>query len=180
MKEVLDDLLNRFQNQSNYSESKIGVIIAFSSAIIIGVIAVIGSIQESSYSKYLVYYSLAIIILNMFALFFAFSGSYGKTDNKHSSKKTSEEENLYYFKYVSSLHPSQLIEKLKTNYSLSSSNSKLESDIANQIVVLARIAGRKSRFFNISVSFIVASLITPIGLLFFHLYNNPNKWKKKL
>lgn len=175
MKEVLNNLLERFQNQSNYSENKLGVIIAFSSAIIIGVIAVIGSVQESSYSKYLIYYSLAIIVLNMFALFFAFSGSYGKTDNRHSSKKTNEEENLYYFRYVSSLHPSQLIEKIKTNYNLDSSNTNLESDIANQIVVLARNAERKSRFFNISVGFIVASLITPVGLIFFHLYNNPNK-----
>lgn len=175
MKTILDDLLNRFQNQANYSESKIGVLIAFSSAIIIGVIAVIGSIEESTYSKYLVYYSLAIIVLNMIALFFAFSGSYGKNDNYHSSKNTSEEENLYYFKYVSSLHPSQFLEKIRVNYNLTSSNSKLESDIANQIVVLARISERKSRFFNISVNFIVASLITPIGLLFFHLYNNPNK-----
>lgn len=175
MKEVLDDLLNRFQSQSNYSESKLGVIIAFSSAIIIGVIAVIGSTGESEYSKYILYYYLAIIALNMFALFFAFSGSYGKIDNKHSSKQSNEDENLYYFKYVSSLHPSQLIEKIKVNYSLISTNPNLESDKANQIVVLARIAERKSRFFNLSVNFIVASLITPLGLLFFHLYNNPNK-----
>ena len=80
----------------------------------------------------------------------------------------------FYYKYVATLNESTFLDNLRNDYNLTSQNQQFENDLANQIVVLAKNADRKFTFFNIAIGFTIASLISPIGLLLFHIYNNPN------
>jgi hypothetical protein len=169
MKETLDNLLSRYQHLSDYAETKLGILIGFNSAIIFGLLAIFKN--QNEIVKYAI---LGVVLLNSLSLFFAFSGVFAKRKNKHSSSKITESKNYYYYKYIAQLNESSFLENLTTDYKLESKNLQLEKDISNQIVVLAKNADRKFRFFNIAMSFTIASLITPLGLLVFHIYNNPN------
>lgn len=167
MKETLKDLLERYQHLSDYGETKLGILIAFNSALIFGLLAIYK--DQNEYIKYAI---VGIVILNTFSLFFSFSGVFAKRKNNHSSSKSVESKNYYYYKYVAQLNESTFRENLLKDYNLESENVQLEQDISNQIVVLAQNANRKFTFFNIAMNFTIASLITPLGLLLFHLYNN--------
>lgn len=169
MNEILKDILARFQHLSDYAETKLGVLIALNSAIIFGLLSI-----YKDQSDYIQYGIICIVILNACSLFFAFSGVYAKRKNNHSSSENSELKNYFYYKYVAKLNESSFLEELKTDYNLTSENQQLEKDIANQIVVLAKNADRKFKFFNIALGFTISALITPLGLLAFHIYNNPN------
>ena len=167
MKDTLNDLLSRYQHLSDYGETKLGVLIGFNSALIFGLLAIFqdqGMIVQ--------YFILGIVLLNSLSLFFAFSGVFAKRKNNHSGSQNAELKNYYYYKYVAQLNESTLRNNLIEDYNLESKNLQLEKDICNQIVVLARNADRKFRFFNVAMNFTIASLITPVGLLFFHIYNN--------
>ena len=169
MKETLDNLLSRYQHLSDYGETKLGVLIAFNSALIFGLLAIFK--DQNELIRYVI---MALVLLNATSLFFAFSGVFAKRKNNHSSSELKESKNYYYYKYVAQLNESSLRENLAKDYKLESKNLQLEKDICNQIVVLARNADRKFKFFNIAMNFTIASLITPIGLLVFHIYNNPD------
>ncbi len=107
-------------------------------------------------------------------MFFAFGGVFAKRKNTYTDTHKSETKNYLYFKYVAQLNEKEFLENIKSDYNLKSTNKQIESDYANQIVVLAKNAERKFKYFNISVGFTIASLTTPLGLLAFHIYNNPN------
>lgn len=169
MKEVLENLLARYQHLSDYADTKLGIIIAFNSAVIFGLFTIMFDQYE-----WIQYYFIAVIILNIVSIFFAFSGLFAKTKNNHSFSKKTENRNYFYFKYVAQLNEHELLENLKKDYELISENFLLEKDLGNQIVVLAKNANRKFGYFNISLNFTIAAIITPIGLLIFHVYNNPN------
>lgn len=167
MKETLKDLLARYQHLSDYGETKLGVLIAFNSALIFGLLAI--SKDQNDCAKYAI---IGAVIFNALSLFFAFSGVFAKRKNNHSSSNSQETKNYYFYKYVAQLNESTFRENLLKDYNLKSENLVLEQDISNQIVVLAQNANRKFRFFNIAMNFTIASLITPLGLLLFHIYNN--------
>lgn len=169
MKEILTELLERYQHLSDYAETKLGVIVAFNTAIIIGV----GSIIKDQ-EKFIKYYLIFAILMNCISIFFAFSGLIAKKRNSHSSTNKTETKNYYYYKYVAQLNEHQFLENISKDYNLNQSNSKQEQDLSNQIVVLARNAERKFYSFNIALKFTIVSLITPIGLLIFNIYKNPN------
>lgn len=169
MKETLETLLNRYQHLSDYAETKLGVLIAFNSALIFGLLSIFK--EQSEWIKYGI---LVVVILNALSLFFSFSGVYAKTKYKHSSSVNPETKNYFYYKYVANLNESAFLDDLKKDYNLTSVNIQFEKDLANQIVVLAKNTNRKFKFFNIGLGFTIASLITPLGLLIFHIYNNPN------
>jgi hypothetical protein len=169
MKETLETLLNRYQHLSDYAETKLGVLIAFNSALIFGLLSIFS--DQTSLIKWGI---IVTVILNAFSLFFSFSGIYSKTKNKHSSSDNSETKNYFYYKYVATLNESTFLDNLRNDYNLKSQNQQFENDLANQIVVLAKNADKKFTFFNIAIGFTIASLISPIGLLLFHIYNNPN------
>lgn len=169
MKETLKEILDRFQHLSDYAETKLGVLIAFNSALIFGLLSIYK--DQSVSAKYVI---IAVVIMNGISLFLAFSGVFAKRKNTHSSSDKLESKNYYYFKYVAQLNESTFLEQIKADYSLTSQNENVEKHLSNQIVVLARNADRKFRFFNIAIGFTIASLITPLGLLIFHIYNNPD------
>lgn len=169
MKETLKEILDRFQHLSDYAETKLGILIAFNSALIFGLLSIFK--DQSVGAKYVI---AAFIILNGISLFFAFSGVFAKRKNTHSSSEKLENKNFYYFKYVAQLNEFTFLEQIKKDYSLTSQNENMEKDLSNQIVVLAKNADRKFKFFNIAIGFTIASLITPLGLLIFHIYNNPD------
>lgn len=169
MKEILSELLGRYQHLSDYAETKLGVIIAFNTAFLIGIVSIM-----SDQEKLINYYLIFVMLMNCFSLFFAFAGLIAKKRNTHVSKNNSETKNYYYYKYVAQLHENEFLENISRDYNLIQSNSKLEQDLSNQIVVLARNAERKFYSFNIALKFTIVSLITPIGLLIFNIYKNPN------
>lgn len=169
MRETLETLLNRYQHLSDYAETKLGVLITFNSALIFGLFSIFK--DQNCLVKYVI---ICIILLNVFSLFFAFSGVFAKTKNNHSSSKKSIVKNYYYHEYVAQLNESEFLENLRKDYGLENGNLQMEKDYSNQIVVLAKNANRKFNFFNIAMNFTLASIITPIGLLIFHIYNNPN------
>jgi hypothetical protein len=167
MKETLKEILDRFQHLSDYAETKLGVLIAFNSALIFGLLSIY---KDQSFSAR--YVIIIVAILNGISLFFAFSGVFAKRKNSHSSSHIFENKNFYYFKYVAQLNESTFLEQIKSDYSLTSQNENIEKHLSNQIVVLARNAERKFRLFNIAIWFTIASLITPLGLLIFQICNN--------
>lgn len=169
MQETLLNLLDRYQHLSDYAETKLGILIAFNSAIIIG-LSTICKDQEKSI-QYLI---ILIAVLNICSIIFAFSGVFSKLKNNYSSSAKIENKNYYYFKYVAQLNETEFIVNLKKDYNLDNYNEQFEKDLGNQIVVLAKNAERKFNFFNIGIYFTIASLITPFGLLIIHIYNNPN------
>jgi hypothetical protein len=169
MKDTLENLLSQYQHLSDYGEAKLGVLIGFNSALIFGLLAIYK--DQNEIFKCLI---LVIISLNSLSLFFAFSGVFAKRKNNHSSSEKSESKNYYYYKYVAQLNESSFLESISKDYNLKSENIQFEKDLSNQIVVLAKNADRKFRFFNIAMNFTIASLITPLGLLIFHIYNNPD------
>lgn len=169
MKQTLETLLNRYQHLSDYAETKLGILIAFNSALIFGLLSIFNN--QSDIIKWGI---IVIVIFNILSLFFSFSGVYAKTKNNHFSSANSEEKNYFYYKYVANLNESTFLVDLKKDYNLVSVNIQLEKDLANQIVVLAKNTNRKFSFFNIALGLTIASLITPVGLLIFHIYNNPN------
>jgi hypothetical protein len=169
MKETLLNLLDRYRHLSEYAETKLGILIAFNSAIIIG-LSTICKDQEKSI-QYLI---ILITVLNISSLIFAFSGVFAKSKNNHSSSKKTVSKNYFYYKYVAQLNEYELIENIRKDYELDECNKQMENDLGNQIVVLAKNADRKFNFFIIGLNFTIASLISPLGLLIIHIYNNPN------
>jgi|WetSurMetagenome_2_1015567.scaffolds.fasta_scaffold329555_2 hypothetical protein len=169
MNNILLNLLERFQHLSDYAETKLGVLITFNTALIFGLLALI-----KDQSDIIKYFLLGVILFNAVSLFFAFSGVYAKRKNSHSSLKNDETKNYYYYKYVANLNEFSFLDGLIKDYALQSENSQYEKDLSNQIVVLAKNADRKFRYFNIAMGFTIASLITPLGLLLCHIYNNPD------
>jgi hypothetical protein len=169
MKETLETLLNRYQHLSDYAETKLGVLIAFNSALIFGLVSI-----YNNQNPIIQYVIMGIVLLNLISLFFGFSGVFAKTKNNHSGSSKSIEKNYFYHEYVAQLNESAFLENLKKDYNLESINLQIEKDFGNQIVVLAKNANRKFKYFNIAINFTLASILTPIGLLIFHIYNNPN------
>ena len=169
MIETLHKLLERLQHLSDYAETKLGVLIAFNSALTFGLFSIFK--DQTINIKFAM---LCIIILNLLSIFFAFSGIFAKRKNNHNSENNNEIKNYYYYKYVANLNETSFLENIKNDYALTSVNSQMEKDISNQIVVLAKITDRKFRYFNIAIGFTLASIITPLGLLIFNIYNNPD------
>jgi hypothetical protein len=169
MKETLFNLLDRYQHLSDYAESKLGVLVAFNSAIIIGVLAIF-----NNQHLFIKYYFIFLILLNICSLYFGLSGIYAKQKNLHSSGKKLLSKNYFYYKYVASLNERELIENLRKDCELGPCNTQLENDLSNQIVVLANNADRKFKYFNIAIALTMTAIVTPIGLLIFIIYDNPN------
>ena len=169
MKEILTELLERYQHLSDYAETKLGVIVAFNTAVILGICSII-----SDTDNFIKYYLIFVLVFNILSVFFAFSGLIAKKRNTHTSSDKYEQKNFYYYRYVAQLNESQLLNEIKNEYNLQNHNIKIEQDISNQIVVLAKNADRKFEAFNISLKLTLVSLISPIGLLVFNIYKNPN------
>lgn len=168
LNDVLESLLDRYQGLSDYAETKVSVLIAFNAAIIVGVLSVIDN--QTCIVLCVFYY---VISFNLISLFFGFSAVYSKRSNKHASNENSEEKNYFYYKYVAGLNEATFLENLKKDYNLKGENHKYESDISNQIVVLASNANRKFKFFNWGISWTLSSFLSPLAVLIFFLYNKP-------
>ena len=166
MKNLLVELMTQNQDLANYAETKLAAVIAFCSAIIIGVLSII-----SNCDGILRYYLIGVIVFNGIALFVAFSGIFAKTILNHKLTEIKIPKNYFFYKYVAQLHPIELFENIKTDYDLEVKNDQMALDICSQIIVLAKVAVRKFKYFNLALKFVVSGLFTPLGLFIFYFHN---------
>lgn len=165
----LTKLMERFQHLSDYAETKLGVLIAFNTGVIVGITAIMKDLPF-----WLQCGLYGVILFLLLSLFFTFCGVFAKKNNNHTSSEDTTGKNYYFHGYVAKLNESAFLESFKRDYNLTSENAEQEKDIANQIVVLARNADRKFNYFNIALKLTICALLTPVGYLILHIYNNPN------
>jgi hypothetical protein len=161
---ILEKLLDRFQHISDYAETKLAMIIAFNSAVIFGLLAIF-----SDQCKPIKIVIFIIVLLNISSVISAFLGLFAKISNHHVSSKKEALRNYYYFKYVAHLSEKELLDGIRENYDHKSENELMEQDLANQIIILAKIASKKFHYFNVAMYFTIAAITTPIGLGLFCL-----------
>jgi hypothetical protein len=69
----------------------------------------------------------------------------------------------------------ELIDKIKTQYQCESSNGNHEKDLARQVIITSQIAARKFKLFNIAIAFTFSGLLTPLSLIIYKAFLDPNK-----
>jgi hypothetical protein len=176
--DTLEDRLNAiFANVNNwlkFAEAKNGVLLSLNGGAIIGVLAYVKEAPEPN-SCSLTWTLIPAFILATLFLLVSFLPLRDKIVSKERKSKGPEyaECNLLYFKHIRNFSPRVYLERLNNSMPDSSQETftKLEEDIAQQIVTNAGIAYRKYWYFIIG--FVLDMIGVVVALAFFiYMYVN--------
>ena len=107
--------------------------------------------------------------------FLSFSALIAKIKHKLSEISLPKNDNILYFATVAHMTHEELLNKLKSEYNVSSENANLEKDLARQAIIVSQIAARKFRLFNIAISFTFAGIATPISIIMYKVFLDHDK-----
>lgn len=172
MTEKLKDIYQHSYEMMKLAETKNAGLIAFNGAIILGMVKLLKDFNDNSF---LFYYFIFVIIVCSISVFLCLASLVAQLWHKESEIALTKSDNLLFFGTIAHLSPEELIEKLKSKYDLKSSNANYEKDLAKQAVIMAQIAVRKYKFFNSAIAWTFAGIATPLSVLFFKIFYDPNK-----
>ena len=172
---LLDLQLTRVIDLLKFAESKNSMLIAFLSAILIGI-----NSQAPSYNAidcYLLIYILAFHLLALSSLVVCIVSfipivelpTWIRCDDQ------SAEDNPLYFGDACKYTTKQYIGLLVKKYNLQPIDShgmSIEADICGQIVTNSKIAYIKYKYFNYSVWLFLIALLTPLGAFALYYFSN--------
>lgn len=154
------------------AETKNVGLIAFNGAVIVGMIKMAKDFNENCFL--LIYFSFVIIVCCV-SIFISLTALVAQLKHKESDVLLTKSDNLMFFGTVAHLTPESLCDKLISRYNVKSENENYEKDIAKQAVIMSQIAVRKFKYFNIAILWTFAGIATPLSILFFKIFNDPNK-----
>ncbi len=174
----LNELFIHTNDMIKFSEAKNAGLIAFNGAVIIGLISIIKDLSfECDLTIVLKIYLIIVAIFNLISIIISMSSLAAYLNHKKLVTKTTKNDNLLYFGDISLYEPEDYFNEFQKKYNLKSSNKELEIDTIKQIIITSQIAFRKYKYFNKALKITLASLATPIFLIFYKYYINPNKNK---
>jgi len=154
------------------AETKNVGLIAFNGAVIVGMIKMAKDFNEI---YYLFIYFCFVIVVCCVSIFISLTALVAQLKHKENDVLLTKSDNLMFFGTVAHLTPDTLCENLKTKYGVKSENENYEKDLAKQSVIMSQIAVRKFKYFNIAILWTFAGIATPLSILFFKIFSDPNK-----
>lgn len=95
--------------------------------------------------------------------------------HKAADLKTYRTDNLLFFGQIASMKPDEYLQEFINRYNLKSEHLIYEQDLARQTVIVSQIALRKMNYFKGACLITLAGIGTPLALVAYLLFSNPNK-----
>jgi hypothetical protein len=172
MNDKLKEIFQHSFDMMKLAETKNAGLIAFNGAVIVGMIKLLKDFNDSCI---LTYYLVFVILTCCISVFLCLASLVAQLKHKESEVKLTKNDNLLFFGTIAHLTPDELLDKLKSKYNLKSENENYEKDLAKQAVIMSQIAVRKYEFFNSAIAWTFAGIATPLSVLFFKIFYDPNK-----
>jgi len=172
MQTLLKDLFQDINELIKFAEAKNLGLVAFNLAIITGMITLISNVKDTPWLLYVISY---IGVMNLVSLFLCFVSSIAQLKHKESDIELHKSDNLLFFGTIAHYIPDKFYSTIKKRYNLKSENEIYEKELCRQIVICSQIASRKFKLFNVAIMWTFAGIFTPIGILTYKIFFNPNK-----
>lgn len=164
----LKDILEAQHDQLKFAESKNAALLAASLASVagIGAIAATNSNLPHSVSAWLFVTAIGLACGGLISLssFWAIAGGSRHT---YASGSDGGGSNLVYWEEIAKFRPTAYLQAVLEALGLRGGGEKLLGDMANQIVIVAAIAGRKFYRFNVAAAVTSVAAIAPAMFLGF-------------
>jgi hypothetical protein len=159
-----------------FAEAKNAGLIAFNGAVIIGVGTLVKDLATNKdfTQQYVVYYLVFIIFMNLISIFISMASLTALLIHKETETQFKPNDNLQFFGTISSKTPEVFLEDFYKKYNLQPINKEYELDMARQTVIVSQIAMRKFRAFNTALNWTFAGIATPVSIIIFKFFFNPN------
>ncbi len=172
MKEILKEMYLHGQDMQKIAETKNAGLIAFNGALMI---ATLKFIEENSCNIWIYYYLYFVLACCIISIFLNLSSIVAQLKHKELEIENHNSHNLLYFGTVANKNPQELLEAIQQKYKIEESVNEYHKDLAKQAIVISQIALRKFKLFNSAFIFTVCAIATPISVLIFLIFFNPNK-----
>lgn len=171
--EVLKDIYLSVHDMVRFSETKNALLIAFNSAVTVGMIKLIYDLKNEII--FVIYFSY-VLAMSLVSLFISFSAVIPQVKHKERDLKLNKSDNLLFFGTIAHLEPKEYLEKVKSKYQLESINDSYEYDLARQIVISSQIAARKYQLFNRATLWTLGGILTPLSIIIYKIFYDPNRF----
>jgi len=166
MNEELKYIYETTNSWLKYAETKNAGLVAFNAAVLVGIL------QINNGNKFLIYLSIIIftlsIILNILSILAVLKkplNIFLKTQTVNL-EKDKDSISIYYFSDLAKLNSNQLLDIISYKFKNEDNVNKASKDLANQIIINAKIAFQKFKIFNLSGFLIIMGLIcTALSIL---------------
>jgi hypothetical protein len=175
MSDLEEKLYNLYLDVNNLlrsAEAKNIGLVAFNIGVIIGMTKLITDYKDCR--EWLIVFSY-VLAMNLLSLFFAFMSIVPQMKHKETEVETFSSDNILFFGRIAQIKSDVFLEEFKRRYNLTSVNAAYETDLARQVVIVSQIALRKMKLFKIAINFTLAGIATPITVIFYKLFFDPNK-----
>lgn len=178
IEEKLNSIYQHTNDMIKFAEAKNAGLIAFNGAVIIGLATLIKDLYCNLDYRYLVYYLVFVLTMNLVSIFISLASLTALLIHKELEITFKPNDNLLFFGTISSLTAEVYLANFKSKYGLYSENEQFELDFSRQIVITSQIAMRKFRLFNLALTWTFAGILTPLSVIIFKLFFNPNLDRK--
>jgi hypothetical protein len=152
---VMNDVLSTVHGQLQFAEAKNGALLAVNLAVVVGIATIFDDMKELPLAV-IVCLSMVMVGLAIaaFTALWSFLPVHGVARHQYSKGTEGGGANLFYWGEIARFTPKHYAEELLKALGIAEPPSRIELDLADQIVINAGIAERKFKVFN------TAALIT--------------------
>lgn len=174
--EELKRLFDRIYSLLQFAEAKNVGLIAFNSAIIVGMLTIFPT-QTATTPDFYINIQIYIILLNSISLILCLFAIHAIQIPTPIKTNISANDNLLFFGTISQFTAQNYIDSFSKKYGFVSKNKNYDLDLTKEIIMIAQILIRKLNLFNWALVFTLSSLLSPL-IMIFHLVIKRNKNKK--
>ena len=164
MKQTLKYIYERLIDNMKLAENKYSITIALASGVI-----VFGSSFLSSQNFFSKTLSAACVIFALISVLYGFFALSAKHIHIRRKRKTRPVKNLMYYADIVKFDEMNYVAEIirRYNFPKNYKPDEFDYDLARQIISLARIVHLKYLNFNLSLVFLILSVLSGVGLIFF-------------
>ncbi|HEY3275150.1 MAG TPA: Pycsar system effector family protein [Syntrophorhabdaceae bacterium] len=169
---MLKEIYKHSLEMLKHGETKNAALISFNGVIVILLIKMAVDFKDH---WFLFYYFLFTIAVCCISIFLGLSSLVAQLKDYGDDLDLPPDANLLFFGNVAHFTPDDLIDSIKIRYGLASKDDNYERDLARSVVITAQIAKRKHRTFNAAIAWTFSGIATPLSVLVYHYFFNPNR-----
>ena len=163
MEDKLKFIFSNVVEWLKFAEAKLAGIIVFNGAVIIGIMQTTVDLPSFNISiKHAIYF---LLFGNLFSLIISLFGLSPMSKRlKLKGKLITEDDNLLYYSDIIKYTPEKYLSVLEDKYKLKR-ESTMESDLAEQIIQISKIAQKKYEYFRFCIIFTTGTFLAGLIVL---------------
>jgi hypothetical protein len=160
---ILSDVMHAMHSQTQFAEAKNAALLTVNFAIVVGIATLFASDVPLASQLQLSLIMCAITLGGAGLL--SLASFLPVMSSKAEANRPGSDQNLFFWASIARMSPTSYAQQMLEALGSQAPAERLELDLANQVVVNARVARRKFRVFYVAAIVTFWGFVAPIGLL---------------